>query len=59
MFNDVLVSGTWPSGSVIHIRVSVLFQILFPLDSNRVHKTVLYICVSFALSHTGLSLPSF
>ena len=27
--------------------------------SHRAQKTVLYICVSFALSHTGLSLPSF
>ena len=27
--------------------------------SHRVQKTVLYICVSFAASHTGLSLPSF
>ena len=27
--------------------------------SHRVQKTVLYICVSFAVSHTGLSLPSF
>ena len=27
--------------------------------SHRVPKTVLYICVSFAVSHTGLSLPSF
>ena len=27
--------------------------------SHRVHKTVLYICVSFAVSHTGLLLPSF
>ena len=27
--------------------------------SHRVQKTVLYICVSFVLSHTGLSLPSF
>ena len=26
---------------------------------SRVQKTVLYICVSFAVSHTGLSLPSF
>ena len=24
----------------------------------RVQKSVLYICVSFAVSHTGLSLPS-
>ena len=27
--------------------------------SHRVHKTVLYICVSFAVLLTGLSLPSF
>ena len=27
--------------------------------SHRVQKTVLYICVSFAVSNTGLSLPSF
>ena len=27
--------------------------------SHRVHKTDLYISVSFAVSHTGLSLPSF
>ena len=27
--------------------------------SHRVQKTVLYICVSVALSHTGLLLPSF
>ena len=27
--------------------------------SHRVQKTVLYICVFFAVSHTGLSLPSF
>ena len=27
--------------------------------SHRVQKTVLYICVSFALSQTGLSLPFF
>ena len=27
--------------------------------SHRVQKTVLYICVSFAVSHTGLTLPSF
>ena len=26
--------------------------------SHGVQKTVLYICVSFAISHTGLSLPS-
>ena len=27
--------------------------------SHRVQKTVLYICVSFAVQHTGLLLPSF
>ena len=27
--------------------------------SHRVQKTVLYICVFFAILHTGLSLPSF
>ena len=27
--------------------------------SHRVQKTVLYICVSFAVSYIGLSLPSF
>ena len=27
--------------------------------SHRVQKTVLYTCVSFTVSHTGLSLPSF
>ena len=30
-----------------------------PLTFYRVQKTVLYICVSFAVSYTGLSLPSF
>ena len=30
-----------------------------PSLSHRAQKTVLYICVSFAVSHTGLSLPSF
>ena len=27
--------------------------------SHRVQKTVLYLCASFAVSHTGLSLPPF
>ena len=34
-------------------------QIISPSLSHRVQKTVLYIFVSFAVSHTGLSLPSF
>ena len=42
------------------IHVSMPFsQIIPPSLSHRVQKTVLYICVSFAVSHTGLSLPSF
>ena len=32
---------------------------ILPWPSPRVQKTVQYICVSFAISHTGLSLPSF
>ena len=40
------------------------FQCHYPKSSphslsHRVQKTVLYICVSFAVSHTGLLLPSF
>ena len=43
-----------------NIHVSMPFsQIISPSPSPRVQKTVLYICVSFAVSHTGLSLPSF
>ena len=42
------------------IHVSMPFsQIIPPLPLHRVQKTILYICVSFAISHTGLSLPSF
>ena len=41
-----------------------MFHVILPYHpaltlSLRVQKTVLYICVSFAVSHTGLSLPSF
>ena len=42
------------------IHVLMPFSQIIPLSlSHRVQKTVLYICVSFAVSHTGLSLPSF
>ena len=41
-------------------HVSMLFsQIILPLPSPRVQKTVLHICVSFAVSCIGSSLPSF
>ena len=43
---------------IIHISMP-FSQIIPPSLSHRVQKTVLYICVSFAISHTGLSLPSF
>ena len=43
-----------------NLHVSMPFsRIIPPSPSPRVQKTVLYICVSFAVSHTGLSLPSF
>ena len=43
-----------------NMHVSILFsQIIQPLPCPRGQKTVLYICVSFAVSHIGLSLPSF
>ena len=53
-------------GLVIHFIYDII-HVSMPLFQNhptitlshRVQKTVLYICVSFAVSHTGLSLPSF
>ena len=42
------------------IRISMPFsQIIPPSPAPRVQKTVLYISVSFAVSYTGLLLPSF
>ena len=42
------------------IHVSMPFsQIIPPSPSPTESKRLLYICVSFAVSHTGLSLPSF
>ena len=36
----VLVSGVQQSDSVIHIHVSILFQILFPLGYYRIFSRV-------------------
>ena len=54
---------TW-NGDSFHIWYYTCFNAILPNHptlslSHRVQKTVLYICVSFAVSHTGLSLPSF
>ena len=52
-------------GLAIHFLYDIIYVLMpfsqiIPLSLfHRVQKTVLYICVSFAVSHTGLSLPSF
>ena len=58
-----ILHRTW-TGDLILIRYYTCFNCILPNHptlslSHRVQKTVLYICVSFAVSHTGLSLPSF
>ena len=57
------VHRTW-TGDSFHIWYYTCFNVILPNHptlslSHRVHKTVLYICVSFAVSYTGLLLPSF
>jgi len=53
------------TGLVVHFLYDIIHllmpfsQIIPPSLSHRVQKTVLYICASFAVLHTGLSLPSF
>ena len=52
------------TGDSFHILYYTCFNASLPnhptlVLSHRVQKTVLYICVSFAISHTWLSLPSF
>ena len=58
-----IVHRTW-TGDSFHIWYYTCFNAILPNHptlslSHRVQKTVLYISVSFAVSYTGLSLPSF
>ena len=58
-----IVHQTW-TGDSFHIWYYTCFNAILPNHptlslSHRVPKTVLYISVSFAVSYTGLSLPSF
>ena len=58
-----IMHRTWTDDS-FHIWYYTCLNAILPNHptltlSHRVHKTVLYICVSFAVLHTGLSLPSF
>ena len=58
-----IMHRTW-TGDSFHIWYYACFNTILPNHptlslSHRVQKTALYIYVSFAVSHTGLSLPSF
>ena len=58
-----IVHRTW-TGNSFHIWYYSCFNAILPNHptlslSHRVQKTVLYISVSFAVSYTGLLLPSF
>ena len=58
-----IMHQTW-TGDSFHIWYYTCFNAILPNHptltlSHRVQKTVLYICVSFAVSHTGLLLSSF
>ena len=57
-----ILHQTWTGDSFL-IWYYTCFNAILPNHppslSHRVQKTVLYICVSFAVSHTGLLLPSF
>ena len=58
-----IVHRTW-TGDSFHTWYYTCFNVILPnlptlSLSHRVHKTVLYISVSFAVSYTGLLLPSF
>ena len=53
-----IMHWTW-TGDLFHIWYYTCFNAILPNHPTQVQKTVLYICVSFAVPHTGLSLPSF
>ena len=58
-----IVHRNW-TGNSFHTWYFTCFNAILPnlptlSLSHRVHKTVLYISVSFAVSYTGLLLPSF
>ena len=58
------VSCIGPTGDLFHIWYYTHFNAILPNHptlslSHRVQKTVLYISISFAVSYTGLLLPSF
>ena len=58
-----IVHWTW-TGDSFHVWYYTCFNTILPNHptlslSHRVQKTVLYISVSFAVSYTGLLLPSF
>ena len=58
-----ILHRTW-TGNSFHIWYYTCFNAILPNHptlslSHRVQKTVLYISVSFAVSYTGLLLPSF
>ena len=58
-----IVHWTW-TGDLFHTWYYTWFNAILPILptlslSHRVHKTDLYISVSFAVSYTGLLLPSF
>ena len=56
-----IMDQTWTGDSFL-IWYYTCFNAILPNQPpslyRRVQKTVLHICVSFAVSHTGLSLPS-
>ena len=58
-----IIHRTWTDNS-FHLQYYTCFNAILPNHhtlalSHRVQRTVLYICVAFAFSHIGLSLPSF